>query len=74
MNCSTKDVTNKNFLGCVEISSEDGFHLLLTHKHKTSISAKDEQTKLFYIAAILNNIEANLMIDLGVALVGGDSR
>ena len=65
---------SKNFLGCVEISSEDGFHLLLTQNHKTSISAKDQQTKLFYIAAILNNIEANLMIDLQLAQVGGDSR
>ena len=65
---------SKNFLRCVKISTKDGFHLLLTKKHKNSISAKDEQTKLFYISAILNNIEANLMIDLGVAVVGGDSR
>ena len=73
MTNSKKDVTNKKFLGCVEISSKIGFRILLTQKVKNSTFDVDDATKLFFIKAIINNIEANLMIDLGLAEIGDDS-
>ena len=74
MTYSKKRDTNKDFLGCVEISSTKGFRIVLTPEVKYSRFDVDDATKLFFVKTIINNIEANLMIDLGLAEIGDDLR
>ena len=60
-------------VGIVRVSGEEGFRIRLIPDVQETINKTNDQTKLEFVRLILNNIEANLMIDFGLAEIGDDS-
>jgi hypothetical protein len=66
---SHKFLRKTKLAGIVEVGSEKGFRIALMPNVETSISDAGDLVKIAFIRTMLNNIEANLLIDLGLAEV-----
>ena len=56
-------------VGIVQVSCEHGFRIRIMPTVKDSIEHVDDEIKVEFVRLILNNIEANLMLDFGLAEV-----
>ena len=61
-------------VGIVQVSCERGFRIRLMPNVKCSIDQVEDEVKVEFVRLILNNIEANLMVDLGLGEMEGDGK